>query len=82
MYVHSLFVLLTGVELIAAFQANDRGKSISVERVNVVDSSGTILVSCQDIFTLGNNAFAIIHLQFYSTGKLWGSLRESTTSHT
>jgi hypothetical protein len=49
---------LNGQPLIAAFQANDRSSSITIESVNLVDSSGAVLQTFRDILTLGDNAFA------------------------
>ena len=48
--------LRAGIPLIAAFQAND---GVSVETVNLVDSTGALLQNIQDILNLGDNAFAM-----------------------
>ena len=47
--------LSTGKPLIATFQANDH---VTVETVNLVDSTGTVLQTIEDILILGDNAFA------------------------
>ena len=47
--------LPAGIPLIAAFEAND---GVSVETVNLVDSTGALLQNIQDILNLGDNAFA------------------------
>ena len=48
--------LPAGIPLIAAFQAND---GVTIEEVNLVDSTGALLQNIQDILNLGDNAFAM-----------------------
>jgi hypothetical protein len=50
---------LKGVPLIAVFQASDTAATLTVEEINVVDSSGTIYEKIADILSLDSNAFAI-----------------------
>ena len=45
--------------MIAVFQASDTSASLTVNEINVVDSSGTIYETIVDILSLEGNAFAI-----------------------
>ena len=47
--------LSIGNPLIAVFQANDQ---VTVETVNLVDSTGTVLQTIEDILILDDNSFA------------------------
>ena len=49
-----------GEPLIIIFQANDRSRVITVEAVNILDSTGTVLESVEDVISLDDNAFAVI----------------------
>lgn len=44
--------------MVAIFQASDRSTSLAVETIQLVDSTGTILQSIDDVFVLDDNAFA------------------------
>ena len=49
----------SGVPLIAVFQASDTAATLTVEGINVVDSSGTIYETISNILPLDSNALAI-----------------------
>ena len=49
----------SGVPLIAVFQASNTATTLTVEEINVVDSSGTIYETITNILPLDSNAFAI-----------------------
>ena len=49
----------SGVPLIAVFQASNTAVTLSVERINLVDLSGTIYETIVDIMPLEGNAFGI-----------------------
>ena len=48
-----------GVPLITVFQASDTVAKLTVEKINIVDSSGTIYETIGDILSLEGSAFAI-----------------------
>ena len=53
------YIFFSGVPLIAVFQASDTVATLTVEEINVVDSSGTIYETISNILPLDSNAFAI-----------------------
>ena len=57
--VHINVILFSGVPLIIVFQASDMLAALTVEDINIVDSSGTIYETIVDILPLDSNAFAI-----------------------
>ena len=61
----------SGVPLIAVFQASNTAVTLSVERINLVDLSGTIYETIVDIMPLEGNAFAInlFHLMCLFSGR-------------
>ena len=53
------YFFFSGIPLIAVFQASDTVATLTVEEINVVDSSGTIYETITNILPLDSNAFAI-----------------------
>ena len=56
---YTLIIFCSGVPLIAVLQASDTVTKVTVEEINIVDSSGIIYNTIADILSLEGSAFAI-----------------------